>query len=544
MRSRLPGGITLHDTVIRNGIVFDGTGAEGALAEVALDGGSITSVGEVPEPGRLEIDATGLAVAPGFVDIHSHSDLSLMWDPLGQSKLRQGVTTEVVGNCGLSPAPATVESREQMTEAFQYIWADVPWTWYSMGEYLDALQDSQPALNVAAQVGHSALRACVLGFEDRPADEAELRALCDLLRKSLDEGACGLSSGLIYAPSVYATEEEFHALGKVLAERGKYYSSHMRGEGATLMDSIDETVRVGEAACVQVQIVHLKTAGKPYWGNAGRALEQIEAARDRGIDVGFDVYPYVAGSTHLSAMVSPWAHEGGTEALLKRLADPALRARLKDEQVNGYPEWQSYTGKGSWDPANIWVASVGSEANQGLLGRTLQDIADERGQDPRDAVYDLIVEEGNQLSGIAKLMCEEDVETILQHPLGSVGSDGLAICPKGVFGRSKPHPRWYGTFPRVLSRYVRERGVLTLPDAIRKMTSLPAAQAGLSGKGALKPGLDADVVVFDPKTVHDEATFEDPHRYASGIPWVIVNGAVAVREGEITGERNGRVLRG
>lgn len=533
----------MNDLVIRKGLVFDGTGTEGVVADVAVRGRSIVTVGRVSEPGKTEIDADGLAVAPGFIDIHSHSDVSLLWDGLGQSKLRQGVTTEIVGNCGLSPAPLVPGIREQAREAFQYIWADVPWTWYSVGEYLEAMETAAPAVNVAAQVGHSALRASLLGFEARSAAASDRKALCDLLRKSLDEGACGLSSGLIYAPSMYAEEEEFRALGEVLAERNKFYSTHMRGEGDTVLDSLDEALRVARQTGVRLEVSHLKAAGKSNWGRAGEVLEKVEAARQHGLDVAFDVYPYAAGSTHLSAVLPPWVHEGGTAALLSRLADPVLRPRLKEEQLAGYPGWTSFLGKGSWDPAAILIASVGSEQNQRLVGRTLQSIAEERGQDARDTMYDLLVEENNQVSCVARILSEDDVETILSHPAGSVGSDGLAMRPAGVYGRSKPHPRSYGTFPRVLGRYVRERRVLSLPEAIRKMTAQPAERVRLPRKGRVAPGYDADLVVFDPVAVRDTATFTDPHRFPLGIPWVVVNGAVAVRNGEVTGERNGRVLR-
>jgi N-acyl-D-amino-acid deacylase len=521
------------DVVLTGGQVIDGSGAPAYRADVGVEGGRIAAIGDLAAtPAARRLDAAGCVVAPGFIDPHTHSDLALLLNPEAHSKIRQGVTTEIIGNCGSSPAPLVGEfAADIRTRAASVPWAD-DWTWTTFGDYLDRLDAARPAVNVVPLVGHVTLRSAAMGFDFRPPSPAELAGMDDLLEEALRAGAFGMSSGLMTPPSSYADTEELVALARTLRRHDAFYFSHIRGEGETLFRATAEAIEVGERAGVSVQIAHHKAAFRPNWGRMPHVTRLSEWAVDRGVDVRFDVYPYTAGSAGLTQLIPDWAHEGGREALLGRLRDPATRARLREEVLAFGREWD-----------RIYVTTVHTEPNRPLEGKTLAEIAEERRAAPVDVLFDLLLEEDGRAGMLHFIMDEGDVEHVIRHPLSMIGSDGSSLRPDGPLGRGKPHPRSYGCFPRVLAHYVRERHLLTLEQAVHKMTGAPAARLRLADKGLVRWGMDADLVVFDPGTVRDAATFAQPHRYAEGIRHVVVNGTVTVEEGEHTGDRAGRVLR-
>ena len=528
------------DLLIRNGTVFDGSGRPGFVADVAIEGNRIVHIGRLESAvARQVIDATGKAVAPGFIDIHTHSELPLLVDGRAMSKVMQGVTLEVVGNCGTSPGPRTpvVEARlRALAPADDEL---QQWTWQTTGEFMDKLQQRGIALNVAFLVGHGSLRTAVMGTEQRPPTPVELRQMQERLRLELEQGALGLSTGLIYAPSMYAQTEELIALARVLREMGRIYASHIRGEGDTVAEAIDEAITIGRQTGVPVQISHLKATGRQNWGRAPALLRLLEQARGDGIDVMADQYPYVASSTTLTAVLPPWALSGGIPQLLRRLQDPTQRALIRQQITEDVDGWVPLLRGCTF--ADLIIASFAPDPS--LEGQSLADIAAQRGLDPSELTLQLLEEAGGEVSIIRFAMSEEDVRTILQHPLVMVGSDGSALAADGPLSRGKPHPRAYGTFPRVLGHYVRDERVLSLPEAVRKMTALPAMRLGLKERGRLVAGYRADIVVFDPATVAERATWANPHQYPCGIEWVLVNGVPVVAHGQHTGARPGRVLR-
>jgi N-acyl-D-amino-acid deacylase len=526
------------DIKIVGGQVIDGTGTAARRADVGVTGDAITAVGDLTrEPAGRTIDAAGLTVAPGFIDMHSHSDWRLWANPRAESKIRQGVTTEVVGNCGFSPAPVTAEHRDEMRGFALYLPPGMDFSWTRMGTYLRGYEERGVALNVAQLIGHGTVRMAAMGFERRPPTARELSAMERLVDESMEDGAVGLATGLIYAPGSYAATEEIVALARRAGAQGGFYASHIRGEGATLLDAVAEAIRVGREGRLPVQVSHIKAAGRPHWGRVADALGLIDAARAEGLDVRADVYPYTASSTTLRTLLPDWALEGGIEAMLDRLADPVERARIRADLTGGSPILLRGLG---WE--DIMVAY--SPARPECQGRRLAEIAAGWKQDPLDAAMDLIAAERGKGYMILFQLDEADLRRALVHPEVMIGSDGSALAVEGELGQGKPHPRSYGTFPRVLGRYARDEGVLGLPDAIRKMTSMPARRLGLADRGVLSPGARADVVAFDPARVQDLATYDDPHRYATGIEHVLVNGRVVIDRGEHTGALPGRVLRG
>lgn len=521
------------DLIIRNGRIYDGTGNPWFWSDIGISDGLIVEIGNLR--GQLagaEIDAAGRAVAPGFIDIHSHSDIVLLANPRAESKIRQGVTTEVIGQCGYSVAPLLGEALDDRRRAVESY--DLKLTWQTMKDYLQAMQDASPSVNVVAVTGHGTLRRGVVGSVDRPAEPAEIEEMRQLLRESLLQGSWGFSTGLIYPPGTFAGTDELTAISQVLGEVGGTYMSHIRGEGDTLLESVAEAIRIGEEAGAPVQISHHKAIGRPNWGKVKESLAMIEAARERGVEVTCDQYPYVATSTGLSAILPNWVHDGGAKAVLARLRDAAVRARIKAELD---PERER---RGGWH--QVVVSSVRSDVNREVEGKTLVEIAHLRSTSPAEAAFDLLVEEELDVGMIGFGMCEEDVVTVMTHPITMIGSDGSSLAPYGRLAQGKPHPRNYGTFPRVLGKYVREEKVLSLEEAIRKMTAAPGRKLGLWNRGLIRPGKAADLTVFDPDTVEDVATFIEPHRYPRGIEYVVVNGQVVIDKGEHTGARPGRVL--
>jgi N-acyl-D-amino-acid deacylase len=523
------------DLVLRGGAVIDGTGSPAREADVAVTGDRITAVGRVTESGAEEIDVRGLALAPGFIDIHSHADLSLLVNPRAESRVRQGVTTEVVGQDGSSVGPWSNDAFESTRDRYRDRYG-VTIDFRDLGGFLGRLEQDPPAVNLATMVGHGTVRAAAVGMEDRPATIAESEHMSRLVSEALAQGAVGLSSGLEYTPGSFAHRSELVSLAAVMAGTGLPYASHMRNEDDELLAAVEEALHVGRLAEVPVQISHLKAQGRRNWWKARVALGAIEAARASGVDVHFDRYPYVAYATGLSNLFPASARSGGAAEFLRRLQDaesgPSLE-RYCREKVELL---------GSWDAVQITSTRTGR--NKWAEGRRLGELATERGEDPFEMVRSLLVDEEGSVGMIGFGMSEENTARILSHPLGMVCSDGGAYAPYGVLSESSTHPRAYGAFPRLLGRYVRERGDLSLEDAVSKITAMPAGKLGLADRGHVRVGAFADLLAFDPSSVADQATFTEPHRYGLGIPLVVVNGAVTIRDGEQTGRLAGRPLRG
>lgn len=521
------------DLVLRGGTLVDGTGAPRRRADVAITGQHITAVGGVEETGAEEIDLRGLVLAPGFVDIHSHADLSLLVNPRAESRIRQGVTTEVVGQDGSSIGPWDDAELEE-TRARYHERYGVEIDFRDPIGFLARLRRDPVAVNVATMVGHGTLRAHVVGTEDRPATTAEVDRMRELLAELLAQGAVGLSSGLEYTPGGFAEMSELVELAGELVGTGLPYASHVRNEDDGLLAAVEEALHVGRIAGVPVQISHLKAQGRRNWWKADAVLRTIEAARAGGVDVHFDRYPYVAYATGLSNLFPASARDGGTAAFLARLGDPNAAPRLERACRD------KVALLGSWDA--VQISSVGSERNRWAVGRKLGELAAERGVDPYALTVRLLLDEETRVGMIGFGMSEENTARILAHPLCMICSDGGAYAPYGPLAESSPHPRSYGSFPRLLGRYVRERGELTLERAVHKITGMPAAKLGLTGRGVVREGAFADLVAIDPDAVTDGATFDDPHRYPRGIPLVIVNGAVTIRDEEHTGDVAGLPL--
>ncbi|MBI3946341.1 MAG: D-aminoacylase [Armatimonadetes bacterium] len=529
----------MFDLIIANGEVVDGTGAPRRRADVGITGDRIAAVGDLsPAKGARRLDAAGKIVCPGFIDIHTHSDTALLVAPEAESAIRQGCTTHVTGNCGLTSAPTRRERRAELQRTLAT--QDVGLDWESFGQFLDLYGRRGTAINVVPLVGHCALRAAVMGYDDRPPTPEELRAMQDLLARSLDEGAVGMSAGLMYAPSMFAATDELVALCRPVVERDGIYATHMRSYASGVVDAVAETCEIARRSGVRAQISHLQVSGRPYWGKMDEALALIEEA-NRSAEVHADKYPYNAGSAALSQRLPGWAHAGGAQALLRRLADPETRARIRRELETPPAEWTDHV---PIDYRDLIISAVATEGNKPLEGRSVEQIAALRGRDPVDMVMDLVLEENNRVKMIAHAQSEEGTRRVLTHAIGMVGSDGSAMAPYGPLSKGVPHPRSYGTFPRILGRYVRDEGLLSLEAAIRKMTGLPAAKLRLKDRGTLAAGGYADVTVFDPATVMDLATYTDPHRYSVGVEHVIVNGALELEGGRHNGRLRGRVLRG
>ena len=524
----------MTDILIRNGRVIDGTGNPWFRGDVAISGGRIEYVGKArPEGASRVIDARDMCVCPGFIDMHAHPDLTVLYKDVQDYKLRQGITTEVAGNCGFTPAPLNPDTEEMLKRYIAFITppSGVSWAWRTFGDYLDVVDASSPSTNIAPLVGHGTVRIAVTGFDQRAPSDAELERMKALVDEAMRSGAFGLSTGLVYVPGTYAETGEIVELAKVAAQYGGIYATHMRNEGENLLESIAETIDIGRNAGLPVQVSHHKAVGSTNHGKVRDALALIKRTRAEGLDITIDQYPYRASSTTLQAVLPPWAQEGGVDQVMVRLEDAETRERVKDEVLNAVGE----TRMGA-TLDNVMISSLPGEANQRFIGRNIQEIGEMRGQDPVDAIFDLLLEERCAVAMVSFAMSEEDVRTVMVHPTMMVGTDGL-------YTPGNPHPRVYGTYPRILGRYVREEGLLTLEDAVRRMTSFPARKLGLEDKGVLRPGADADIVVFDPDAIIDKATFEEARQYPEGIEYVLVNGQVSVDGGRFTGETAGRVLR-
>jgi N-acyl-D-amino-acid deacylase len=531
----------VYDLVLKNGKIIDGTGNCWFSGELGILNGRIKKIGTLEEESKKTLDISNHVVCPGFIDIHSHSDITSLIDPRSRSKVMQGVTTEVIGNCGLSPAPMRTESSQYLKS--QFFPPEFEWNWLRFSDFIATYENNPASLNIASLVGHGTLRIAVMGSENRKPKKSEINKMKTLLKDSLDAGAFGLSTGLIYAPACYAETEEIIELAKLLNEGQKLYATHVRGEGANLVDAVKEGLRIGREAGVRVQISHHKAAGLDNWGKVNRTLELMDNARRSGIDVTCDVYPYSASSTDLTTCLPPWVREGGTEKMLERIKDAGTRIQIRKEMENNKMQgvWASPVKSIGWD--RIVIAAVNAEENIETEGMNLRDIAASRKRDVFDVFFDFLAKENGKITCIYHEMCEEDVRTVMCHPIAMIASDGMSLSPIGILGKHKPHPRNYGTFPRVIANYVREEKLFTLEQAIRKMTSFPAQKLGLRERGTLTEGFWADLVVFEPSVIQDTATYEEPAQFPLGIKYVIVNGVVVVSEGRHTDATPGKLLK-
>jgi N-acyl-D-amino-acid deacylase len=529
-----------YDVLIRNGLVHDGLGSPPVAASVAIVGDRIAAVGPLEGArARTEIDAAGQAVAPGFINMLSWAGEPLLVDGRSQSGIRQGVTLEIFGE-GWSMGPLNEAMKQELLDGQGDLTFDVSWT--TLGEYLEHLEEKGVSTNVASFVGATTVRIHELGYADREPTPEELERMQELVRQAMREGALGVGSSLIYAPAFYAKTPELIALTRAAAEFGGMYISHIRSEGARLLESIDELITIAREAGVPAEIYHLKAAGREHWDKMPAAIRKIEEARAGGVRITADMYTYEAGATGLDATMPPWVQEGGYEAWAERLKDPAIRARLRREMTTPTDKWENFfVGAG---PEGMILVGFRSEALKPLTGKTLAEVAEMRGTSPEDTAMDLVIEDGSRVGTVYFLMSQENVSHQLTLPWVSLGSDAGSLAPEGPFLRSNPHPRAYGNFARWLGKYVRDDKLVPLEEGIRRMTSLPADNLGLAERGRLLPGQMADVVVFDPATIRDHATFDKPHQYSTGVSHVFVNGVAVLRDGEHTGATPGRVVRG
>jgi N-acyl-D-amino-acid deacylase len=529
------------DVLIRNGTVYDGTGAPGQRADVGVRGDRIAGIGDLSGiPATTTIDATNLAVAPGFINMLSWSTESLLIDGRSQGELREGVTTQIFGE-GNSMGPLTPEMKKRAIEQMGDLKYSITWT--SLSDYLKQLEEQGISQNVASFIGATTIREHVIGLEDKPPTPAQLDQMRVLVRDEMEAGALGIGSSLIYAPAFYASTEELIELCKVAAQyRGKYIS-HMRSEGNRLLEAVDELIRISREAAIPAEIYHLKAAGQPNWSKMDRVIAKIEAARRGGLKITADMYTYPAGATGLDASMPPWVLDGGYDAAYKRLADPEMRKKIAAAIRTPSDEWENlYRAAGSAD--RVLLVGFKSDKLKPLTGKTLAQVAKMRGEDPVDTIMNLILEDRSRVDTVYFMMSEENIRREIVLPWVSFGSDAASMAPELPFTKSAAHPRAYGNFARVLAKYVRDDKVLTMPDAIRKLSGLPATNLELDRRGFLKEGMFADIVVFDPKTIADRATFENPHQYAVGVRHVFVNGSQVITDGEHTGRKPGRALWG
>ncbi|MEF3306703.1 N-acyl-D-amino-acid deacylase family protein [Paenibacillus sp. GYB003] len=525
------------DLIIRGGRIADGTGNAWFYGDVGVKDGRIAAVGKLEQEAARTVDARGSVVAPGFIDGHCHSDLMIFDHPHSDIKLRQGVTTEVVGNCGLAPAPYVKDRAELLRSYVQPVLGHTSWEWpwETVGQYMEHLAANRPSENVATYVAHGALRIAVTGFDNRPATRGELERMKQILEEGMRAGAIGLSIGLLYAPGSYTSREELAELCSVLPKYDGLLSTHIRGEGNNLIPSVKEVIWIAERAGVPLHISHLKAAGKANWGKVLEAIELIEDARARGMDVTCDVYPYHAGSTTLTTVLPPWTLEGGIEKTLAAFRDPALRRRIREELGEEQTTWDNLVCSTGWH--SVIISAVNGERNRDLEGLSIADIAERRGVHPADCMMDLLLEEDGRISIVYFHMSEDDVKQVIGYEKALIASDSLT-CETG-----KPHPRLYGTFPRVFAKYVRDQRVLSLEQAVRKLTSFPAQRFKLGKRGLLVPGYIADIAVFDPDAIRDTATFEEPRQYPEGISRVFVGGVETISGETHTQARVGGLIR-
>ena len=530
-----------YDVLVRGGTVYDGAGSPGRRADVGIRGDTIAAVGDLSAASaRTVVDARGLAVAPGFINMLSWSTESLIVDGRSQGEIRQGVTTEIFGE-GNSMGPLTDEMKRRMKEEQGDLKYDVKWT--TLAEYLAYLEKKGVAPNVASYIGAATVREHVIGLDDRPPTPAEMDRMRALVREEMEAGALGIGSSLIYAPGTYAKTEELVELCKAAAPyRGKYIS-HLRSEGDRLLEAIDELVRIGREAGVPAEVYHMKAAGESNWGKEDQAIARIEKARSEGLKVTADMYTYTAGATGFDACIPPWARDGGYDALFRRIQDPETRPKIIADMRRPAEGWENLC-RAAGSPERLLMVEFKTDALKPLTGKTLAEAAKTRGTDPESTILDLVLQDRTRIGVVFFLMSEDNVRKQVRLPWVSFGSDAASMSPEDPFTRSSTHPRAYGNFARLLGRYVRDEKLVSLKDAVRRLSALPAENLGLDRRGRLAPGMFADVAVFDPATIADRATFEKPHQYAVGMRHVFVNGVQVLKDGEHTGATPGRALKG
>ena len=523
-----------YDVIIRGGQVIDGTGAAPVAADIAIEGGRIVQIGPVQGSGRNTIDASGKIVCPGFIDIHSHTDLSLLVDPRAESKIRQGVTTEVAGQDGSSLAPLTDARLRSLQDGYgRRYGVDIEWTDFT--GLFDTLEQQGIGLNFISLAGQGTIRGYVVGYENVPASARQVDAMKDLVDQAMSEGAWGLSSGLEYTPGSFAGEDEIAELGRVAAGYSGFYATHMRNEDDFLVEAVSEAISTARKAEIALQIAHFKASGRRNRDKVAVCFDMIEQAIEEGMDITLDRYPYIAYATTLQNLFPTRFRAGGAEAFVSRLQSPDVLPAMKQAAVD------KVDMLGDWSA--VLITSVGRAENQDYIGRRVSEIVARSGQDPFEFVRELLIAENGSVGMVGFGMSEEEITSVLTHPLVMVASDGGAAAVSGPLSETTPHPRYYGTFPRVLGKYCREETLFDLPTAVHKMTGLPARRLGLADRGRIDVGLVADLVVFDPDTIIDRADFMNPHQYAQGIESVLVNGAVVIDGGEHTGALPGKVLR-
>jgi len=528
-----------YDILIRNGSVYSGDGGAALRADIAIRGDRIAAVGEINGTAEKIIDATGLAVAPGFINMLSWATESLIEDGLSQSDIRQGVTLEVMGE-GWSMGPLNEAMKEEMLKRSGDIKYDITWT--TLGEYMDYLEQRGISNNVASFVGATTVRIHELGEADRAPTAEELERMKQLVADAMEEGALGVGSSLIYAPAFYSTTDELIALNRVASRYGGRYISHIRSEGTQLLEAVDELITIAREADIGAEIYHLKAGGKDNWHKMDEVFRRVEAARAAGLDITADMYTYTAGATGLDAAMPPWVQEGGHDAWVERLKDPEIRARVITEMKRPGDDWENlYHAAGS--PDKLLLLGFKNDQLKLLTGKSLAEVAAMRGSSAEDTIIDLVIEDDSRVGTAYFLMSEENIHKKIAQPWVAFGSDAESLAPEGVFLKSNPHPRAYGTFARLLGKYVRQEGVISLSEAIRRLTSFPAENLGIENRGRLLQGYFADITIFDPETIADKATYSDPHQYATGVIHVLVNGEPVLSNGEHTGAKPGRFVR-
>ena len=529
-----------YDVVIVGGSVIDGTGAEPVMTDIGVRDGRIATIGPLADsPATRRIDAKGLVVAPGFIDMHNHSDYTILVEPKAESAIRQGLTTLVLGE---SRSAGPVKPGQNDDPRSRADGAAPDWT--TLGGYFKKLEAQHMATNIASYVGEEQVWTYVKGYAQSPATADEIEQMKKLVAQAMEEGAMGLSTALLVPPSSLATTENLVELAKVSKQYGGIYSSHIRDEGEKVFEAVQEAINVGKGASIPVDIIHMKIAHKKLWGRVNEIIAMVQKARDEGYNIQANVYPYTAGQNNLSSIIPPWAVDGGRDAMIERLKNPALRPRLRREILNGLPGWYNHylaTGDG-W--AGMILVTLRTEKNKAFQGKRMSELIAARGGNAADVLMDVLIEENGSVPTVFFHHSEPDMQLVMKQPWTSIGSDGGALSIDGPTSHTHPHPRYFGTFPRVLGRYVRELQVVTLPEAVKKMSSMNADKIGIKDRGRLQEGLWADITIFDPATVIDRATFENPHQYPVGIDYVIVNGTLTIDRGQHTGSLAGRVIYG
>jgi N-acyl-D-amino-acid deacylase len=530
-----------YDIIIRNGNIYDGSGSKPFTSDIAIKNDSIAFIGDLSNAeAETEIDASGLAVSPGFINMLSWANVSLIHDGRSQSDIRQGVTLEVMGE-GWSMGPWNDKMKEEEKELQGDIKFDIGWT--TLGEYLEHLERKGVSCNVASLVGAGTVRINVLGYEDRAPDKDELEQMKKLVANAMEEGALGVGSSLIYAPNFYADTDELIELCKTASEYGGIYISHIRSEGNKLLEAADELIRISKEANIHAEFYHLKAAGESNWNKLDSLIAKINKAREEGLKITADIYTYTAGATGLDAAMPPWVQEGGFKEWKKNLQDLQIRKKVMKEMIAPTDEWENFF-IASGGPENIVLVGFKTDTLKYLTGKTLKEIADIRGKSPEEAAIDLVIDDDSRVETVYFLMSEENIVKKIKIPWISFGSDEGSLAPEGVFLESNPHPRAYGNFARLLGKYVRDEKIISLEEAIKRMTSFPADILKLKRRGRLEEGCFADIVIFDPEKIKDNATYEKPHQYSEGVRDVFVNGVQVLKDGEHTGEKPGRVVRG